>query len=123
VGLTHIESGDLMAKSKQQGPRGKQGIPGPPGPTGKTGSVGITGHSGHTGQRGPQGVAGHRGPAGQDSVGGVLPSERRSLIASLHEQIDNIYNELDLQMKRMAQLQVQLDDVRKKMHGLASDSD
>jgi Collagen triple helix repeat (20 copies) len=112
-----------MAKSKQQGPRGKPGIPGPPGPTGKTGSVGMTGKSGDTGQRGLKGVAGRRGPAGHDSVSSVLPSERRSMIATLREQIDNIYNELDVQMKRMAQLQVQLDDVRKKMHGLASGSD
>ena len=111
-----------MAKSIQQGPRGKQGVPGPPGPTGKTGSAGATGdigHSGHTGQRGPKGVAGRRGPKGPTAA--VLPSERRSLLATLHEQIDNIYQELDVQMKRMAQLQVQLDDVRKKIHGLAAD--
>jgi hypothetical protein len=111
-----------MAVSKRQGPRGKQGVPGPPGPAGKTGSAGVTGHIGHAGQRGPKGVAGHRGPAGQHSAGGVLPSERRSALATLHEQIDNIYNELDVQMKRMAQLQAQLDNVRKLMHGLASDS-
>ena len=59
--------------------------------------------------------------AGYGAVG-VLPSERRSLLSTLHEQIDNIYRELDVQMKRMAQLQVQLDDVRKRMYSLASDS-
>ena len=108
-----------MAKSKQQGQRGKQGIPGPPGPTGKTGSTGVMGHTGHTGQRGPQGAVGQRGPTGSS---GVLPSERRRLFASLHEQVDNIYKELDVQMKRMAQLQVQLDEVRNKMRSLADDS-
>lgn len=114
-----------MARSKRQGARGPQGVPGPPGPAGKTGSAGAKGaigHSGHTGERGPKGAAGHRGPAGRHGNAGVLPSERRSLLASLHEQIDNIYQELDVQMKRMAQLQVQLDEVRKKMHSLASDS-
>jgi hypothetical protein len=77
------------------------------------------GHIGHTGQRGPKGVVGQRGPTGNS---GILPSERRSLFATLHEQVDNIYNELDVQMKRMAQLQVQLDEVRKKMHSLVADS-
>ena len=110
-----------MATSKRQGPRGKQGIPGPPGPTGKTGSAGVTGRCGDAGHRGPQGLTGHRGPAGHDAVASVLPSERRNLIATLKEQIDNIYAELDVQMKRMAQLQTQLDDVRRNMHGLASE--
>jgi len=105
-----------MAKSKQQGKRGKQGIPGPPGPTGKTGSTGVMGHIGHTG---PKGAAGQRGPTGSS---GILPSERGRLFATLHEQVDNIYKELDVQMKRMAQLQVQLDEVRKKMRSLAGDS-
>jgi hypothetical protein len=45
------------------------------------------------------------------------------LLSTLHEQIDNIYQELDVQMKRMAQLQMQLDEVRKRMYSLASDSD
>jgi len=67
-------------------------------------------------------VAGQRGPAGRHGAVGVLPSERRSLLSTLHEQIDNIYQELDVQMKRMAQLQVQLDDVRKRIYSLASDS-
>jgi hypothetical protein len=113
-----------MAKPKQRGPRGKQGIPGPPGPTGKTGSVGAAGeigHSGQAGQQGPKGDAGHRGPAGQNA-GSILPSERRSLLANLHEQIDSIYRELDVQMKRMAHLQVQLDEVRKNIHGLVEAS-
>ena len=110
-----------MTTSKKQGPRGKQGIPGPPGPAGKAGSAGVIGHSGHTGRRGPKGAAGTRGPAGLAGAGNVLPSERRTMLATLREQIDNIYTELDVQMKRMAQLQTQLDDVRKKMHGLAAE--
>jgi|SRR5579872_2470221 hypothetical protein len=108
-----------MAKSKPQRQRGKQGIPGPPGPTGKTGSTGIMGHMGHTGERGPKGAVGQRGPTGSAAI---LPSERRSLFATLHEQVDSIYTELDVQMKRMAQLQVQLDEVRQKMRSLAGDS-
>jgi len=44
------------------------------------------------------------------------------MLSGLHEQIENIYQELDVQMKRMAQLQVQLDNVRGKLHQLADDS-
>lgn len=112
--------------NQKKGPRGKQGIPGPPGPAGKPGATGHTGHvghAGHAGQRGPKGAAGIQGPAGLSGpAGGVLPSDRRSMLSGLHEQIENIYQELDVQMKRMAQLQVQLDNVRGKLHQLADDS-
>jgi hypothetical protein len=112
-----------MAKQKQ-GQRRKQERPGPPGPAGKTGAVGATGDIGQSGQRGRQGAAGIQGPAGESGApGGVLPSARRNMLSGLHEQIENIYHELDVQMTRMAQLQVQLDDVRKKLHRFADESD
>jgi hypothetical protein len=110
-----------MAKQKQ-GQRGKQGIPGPPGPAGKTGAVGATGETGRAGQRGREGAAGIQGPMGESGArGGVLPSGRRDMLSGLHEQIENIYQELDVQMKRMAQLQVQLDAVRKTLHRFAGE--
>ena len=33
-------------------------------------------------------------------------------LAAVHEQIERIHTELDVQLKRMAQLQVEIDDVR-----------
>jgi hypothetical protein len=38
-------------------------------------------------------------------------------------QIEDIYKELAIQMKRMAQLQMQIDDLRKAVRPLAAKSD
>jgi hypothetical protein len=42
------------------------------------------------------------------------------ILALVEGQIEDIYRELDVQMKRMAQLQVQLDEVRAQIRQLIS---
>ena len=107
-----------MAKLKQ-GLRGERGIPGPPGPpgisgsdgtrglTGKAGPVGAAGHTGHTGARGAKGAAGSKAPASGKG--------RKRFIAAVDRHIENIYGELTVQMKRMARIQLQVDELRDKI--------
>jgi collagen triple helix repeat protein len=107
-----------MAKLKQ-GLRGERGIPGPPGPpgisgsdgtrglTGKAGPVGAAGHTGHTGARGAKGATGSKAPASGKG--------RKRFIAAVDRHIENIYGELTVQMKRMARIQLQVDELREKI--------
>ena len=88
---------------QSKGERGERGIPGPPGPAGPRGQTGAT------------------GPRGHDAH---VPSEaltdaaRMEILTVVQEQIEEIYSEMDVQMRRMAQLQVQVDDLRSKMRKL-----
>lgn len=95
---------------KKRGYRGPKGIPGPPGPAGPAGE---RGQPGHVGARGPKGVTGNTGAARQ-----AEPLDRRNLLRNVNTQIEAIYKELDVQMKRMAQIQQQLDEVRAKIKQL-----
>jgi hypothetical protein len=111
------------------GVRGKRGVPGPPGPagpagkpgaTGQPGRTGATGHRGVTGQTGATGARGDRGPTGaigpaEEAIAG---RDRIKLIADVDHHITRIYHQLDLQMKRTAQIQVELDDLRAKVRRL-----
>jgi len=47
-------------------------------------------------------------------VGGERPATtiHREVLLVIHDQIHDIYQELDIQLRRMAQLQAQLDEVR-----------
>jgi hypothetical protein len=104
-----------MAKLKQ-GARGEQGIPGPPGPTGLSGSDGSRGL---TGKAGPAGAAGHTGARGaKGATGSKAPASakgRQRFIAAVDRHIENIYGELTVQMKRMARIQSQVDELRDKI--------
>jgi Collagen triple helix repeat (20 copies) len=86
--------------SKQPGRRGPRGIPGPAGPPGRPGTTGEQGETGATGARGP---SGETGPASRDLM---------EVLSVVEGQIEEIYRELDVQVKRMTQLQSQLDEVR-----------
>jgi hypothetical protein len=44
------------------------------------------------------------------------------ILSIVEKQIDDIHQELDIQMKRMAQLQAQVDDVREKVRHLLGSS-
>jgi hypothetical protein len=105
------------------GVRGKRGVPGPPGPAGPAGSHGATGQpgsTGATGQTGATGARGDRGPSGAIglSEGASTGRRRIKLIAEVDHHITRIYHELDVQMKRTAQIQVELDDLRAKVRRL-----
>jgi hypothetical protein len=80
---------------------GLRGIQGERGAIGKTGKIGAPGL---TGARGPAGPPGPAGPK-------MRPAE---VLALVEDQFGEIRKQLDLQLKRFAQLQAQLDQI----HGL-----
>jgi hypothetical protein len=91
--------------------RGPQGLPGPPGPAGPTGA---RGERGQVGARGATGATGKTG-----AIGKTAPLDRRTLLRNVNMQIEDIYKQLDLQLKRMAQIQRQVDDLRASVKQLA----
>jgi collagen triple helix repeat protein len=102
--------------SKRQGKRGARGIPGPPGPAGKQGLAGVrgkTGAKGATGARGAVGAAGAAGPRMRDGA---------NALAVVHDQIEHIYHELDVQVRRLGQLQAEVDEVRATVRQLMGES-
>jgi hypothetical protein len=116
--------GSMLSK---KGVRGARGIPGPPGPAGPAGKQGVTGQQGATGAAGQPGATGARGAQGPTgAVGspeGTLGGRSRiKLIADVDHHITRIYHELDVQMKRTAQIQVELDDLRAKVRRLMGSS-
>lgn len=91
-----------MTKKRRasRGPRGQQGARGPRGtrgPRGVQGLVGLRGKMGPPGERGVKGVSG--------------PPRRDDALEAMQEQIHDVYRQLDIQLKRMAQLQQQMDEL------------
>jgi hypothetical protein len=107
---------------KQRGARGARGIPGPPGPAGDVGARGAAGATGQAGAKGDQGATGATGPSGASGAGPLTLRGRSDVLATLHDQIEHIYHELDIQMKRMAQIQAELDNVRATVRRLVPDT-
>jgi hypothetical protein len=72
--------------------------------------MGHVGQGPRGGQRltGPRGATGKKGPPGHDgrSITG------HEVLEIVEQQIDHIHHELDVQMKRMAQLQAEVDELR-----------
>src|ERR1700722_5505377 len=113
--------------------RKARGVPGPPGPAGPAGIGGATGQRGVTGPTGRRGATGERGGAGargaRGQTGAVGPGEgavavrsRSKLFAEVDQHITSIYHELDVQMKRMSQIQVEPDELREKVRHLLDTS-
>ena len=105
-----------------RGPRGARGIPGPPGPSGAIGKSGATGERGKTGRPGARGATGARGKAGHPEADGPLMtrSARVEILNGVEGQIEEIRRELAVQMKRMGQLQTQVDEVRAAIRELTT---
>jgi hypothetical protein len=80
------------------GPVGKRGPKGPRGPTGPRGLTGPIG------RRGPIGKAGNRGPEGLTG-----PAQQDDVLDKVMTHFDDVYRQLDIQMKRMGQIRAQLD--------------
>ena len=78
------------------------------GHVGLTGATGLTGAAGRKGARGLTGAAGPR-------EGAVDGKSRVQLLTSIDKHIDNIYREMDAQIGRTEQLQVELGDLRAKV--------
>jgi hypothetical protein len=107
-----------MAK-QERGLRGERGIPGPPGPAGSDGVQGITGKAGHAGARGPSGARGAKGLTGDHARPVTDALARKRLVATVDRHIENIYGELTAQIKRLAKLQSQIDELRAKIRRIA----
>ena len=71
---------------------------------------GATGQRGKTGAIGQRGLQGERGPAGPAGP----PVRRADMLAVVDDQFNEIRKQLDLQLTRTGQLQLQLDQI----HGL-----
>lgn len=111
----HVKAAiEVMATTKQQGPRGERGIPGPPGPRGLPGKVGLTGKTGVHGPRGATGTIGKTGPIGKLSA-----TDRREIIGLVQAQIGEVSRELAAQAKRLVFLQHELDELRANIGRLA----
>ena len=92
----------------KKGPKGSAGVSGSKGAKGLKGPIGLKGHTGLTGKRGPVGAASIASP--------------QLALTELHKQIDSIYRELNIQLRRMAQIQAELNDVRAKVQQIAAES-
>ena len=96
-----------MAKKQA---RGARGLRGPAGPSGARGA------RGERGQRGAQGARGTKGRAGAFGSN----AKPKDLIKVLDMQVEGIYRELNVQMRRMSRVQQQLDEVRAAIKRLAA---
>jgi hypothetical protein len=74
------------------GPPGRRG---PKGPRGKTGPIGRRGKIGKAGRKGPEGLTG--------------PLHKDNVLDMVMTHFDDVYQQLNIQMKRMAQIQQQVD--------------
>ena len=82
--------------------------------TGKRGPRGPAGPRGRPGLKGARGATGPEGPAGR-----VASAAKGSEVLEIVEkQIDDIHQQLDLQMKRLAQMQQQVDELRASLRRL-----
>ena len=78
---------------------------------------GARGPRGHRGALGPQAAidpAGARRETGRTSKGDSSTSGAQ-VLAEINRHIEDIYQALDIQMKRIGQMQVQIDELRKKL--------
>lgn len=77
---------------------------------GKTGKTGARGRRGAQGVAGPAGARGPAGPAGPSGPAGESAPLR--ILATITQQIEVIQRDLEIQFKRTAQLQADLDNLR-----------
>jgi hypothetical protein len=82
---------------------GPKGVPGSPAPRGKPGTEVAREKTGERGVRGGPGPSRATDPSDES---------RMEVLAVVEGQIENIHRELDVQMKRIAQLQREVDELR-----------
>ena len=108
-----------MSQSKRPSPRGRRGAKGAVGRRGPQGATGAKGPRGKQGKPGPEGLPGRRGktgPAGKKGTRGLTgPLYRNHAIESLEERFTDVYHQLDIQLQRIAQIQLQLDRISTKL--------
>jgi hypothetical protein len=114
---------EMMRKvsgNSKQGRRGVQGAQGRTGAAGKTGATGVrgaVGMKGATGVTGKTGLTGKRGAAGGQSI-----AAPQIALSGLQKQIERLFQELDTQIKRMGEVQAELNDVRDKVRRISGPS-
>lgn len=107
--------------ARTQGHRGKKGARGTRGAVGKTGPSGMKGAAGAQGLKGATGTKGATGSTGARGREGRSPVRPPQLVVTgVYSQIERIYQELGIQLKRMGQLQAELNDVRTTVQLLAT---
>jgi hypothetical protein len=100
----------MARRSRNQtvsGPRGPQGRRGPQGARGPTGPIGRRGKVGKPGRKGPKGLTG--------------PLHKNHVLDMVMTHFDDVYQQLNVQMKRMAQIQQQVDLLVAKVRRLEMD--
>jgi Collagen triple helix repeat (20 copies) len=86
------------------------------GPQGQIGAKGPRGKRGKSGPRGLQGRRGKTGPAGKRGTLGLTgPLYRNAAMEGLEERFTDVYRQLDIQLQRIAQIQMQLDRISAKL--------
>jgi|SRR5579864_4459405 len=84
-----------QGEAEVKAPHGARGPTDPPGPRGPTGPIGRRGEIGKPGSSGPRGVT---GPPHDDHVLEIMMTH-----------FDDVYHQLDIQMKQIAQIQQHVD--------------
>jgi hypothetical protein len=80
------------------------GAKGPRGKRGKSGPRGLPGRRGKTGAAGKRGTRGLTGPL-----------FRNRAMEALEQRFTDVYRQLDIQLQRIAQIQLQLDRISAKL--------
>lgn len=108
-----------MAKTaKGKGAQGARGSAGERGKQGVTGEQGARGPVG-AGERGKQGATGEQGARGPTGPAGPRMS-RADVLAMVEDQFRDIRKEMALQLARMGQIQLQLDQIHKLLKTLVA---
>ena len=94
----------MTADSKRRGPKGARGSRGPKGTRGPRGPQGARGATGPIGRRGKIGKPGRKGPVGVQGA-----NQQNDVLEKMETHFDDVYRQLEVQMKRMAQIQAELD--------------
>ena len=93
---------------------GQQGKTGATGPRGRRGTRGATGANG---RRGAIGKLGHKGPRGFNGS-----RQKDDVLDRMETHFDDVYQQLNAQVKRIAQMQRQVDLMSTTLGRLASDT-
>jgi hypothetical protein len=97
-----------MANSDRVVRQRTKGATGPRGSKGARGLTGEKGRRGDSGKAGPTGLRGFRGPLHQDDV-----------LEKVVSHFDDVYQQLDGHLKRIARMQHQLDELTATAETLA----
>ena len=104
------------SKRGRRGPKGARGSRGPKGARGARGPHGARGPTGPIGRRGKIGKPGREGPVGVQGA-----NQRSDVLEKMEIHFDDVYRQLEVQMKRMAQIQAELDLLSAAVKKLESD--